>query len=281
MTDDKDKDLANQPGPGQDPNTPPGEGGTPGEGLGTPGEPGEPGEGEPKDKPGEGEKKEYTDEELAALVADDDVEYLESQGLGKFKTMQALVDGYKESEKAGSKSHGRATAIGKHYKMKDADELFDYLEDQIPGGTPVKDARDRHAPAKGEPAGTQVDNAEIQRLTGLVGRTNLDRLFDKWQVRKEVKEKVDVPDSIQGDLEKLIPLVIGDATEEELKGRDLFEEAHEFYTHRQEKRKGAGDRVKHKLDQKKKQLGIPSGRSGTPTPDDVQAANIFGFEGPP
>ena len=92
---------------------------------------------------------------------------------------------------------------------------------------------------------------------------------------------MDVPDSIQGELEKLLPLVAGGATEEELKGRDLFDEAFQYHTYRQEKRKGAGDRVKHKLDQKKKQLGIPSGRSGTPTADDVEAAKIFGFDEPP
>ena len=272
------KHLVNQPGPDEDPNAPPG-GGTPGEGPADAGEPGKPGEGEPTPKPGEGDK-DYTDEELAELIQQDEAEWLESQGLGKFKSVDALVKSYKDLEGTGTKVFTAVKRIGEHYKMT-PDELIDHLDSQLPGGTPVRDARDRHAPAGKEPAGTQVDNAEIKRLTGLVGRTNLDRLFDKWQVRKEVKEKVDVPDSIQGDLEGLLPLIAGGATEEELKGRDLFEEAYQYHTYRQEKRKGAGDRTKHKLDQKKKQLGVPGGRSATATPDDVTAANIFGFEGPP
>lgn len=280
MAEEKDKHPVNQPGPDDDPNNPPGGGGgAPGEGPAKTGEPKKPGEGEPAEKkPGEGDK-DYTDEELAALIADDEGEWLESQGLGKFKSVEALVKGYKDLEGPGTKIFTAVKRIGEHYKLT-PDQLIDHLESQLPGGVPVKDARDRHAPAKEEPAGTQVDNAEIKRLTGLVGRTNLDRIFDKWQLRKEMQgEKI--PDSKQAELEKLLPLVAGGATEEELVGRDLFEEANEFHDYRQEKRKGAGDRVKHKLDQKKKQLGLPGGRAGTPTSDAVAAANIFGFDEPP
>lgn len=279
MTEEKDPNLANQPGPGNDPNNPPGTGGTPGEGPAKTGEPGEPGEGEPTEKkPGEGEK-EYTEEELAELVQQDEAEWLNAQGLGKFKSIEALVKGYKDLEGPGTKVFTAVKRIGEHYKMS-PDEVIEHLESQIPGGTPVRDARERHAPAGGEPAGTKVDNAEVKRLTALVGRTNLDRLFDKWQLRKEMAGE-EIPDKVQGELEKLLPLVAGGATEEELAGRDLFEEAHEYHVYRQERRKSAGDRVKHKLDQKKKQLGIPAGKSGTPTSEEVMAAKIFGFDEPP
>lgn len=267
------------PGSGEQDKDKPSPSGTPAPG---PGEAGKPG-----GQAGEVDISKLSDEELQKLILDEEAENLAKIGLGKFKSYEELGKGYKALESEGSVVLNDIKEVATQYGMTPKD-FAQYLKGQGKGAKP----------GEGKPAGEKPEaSKEIAEVRSLIGRTNLDRMFDKFQLRME-KDGTDILDSLQAMLEGLIPGVIqtvvkkceseGKSKEEiqqVLANLNPFAEAYDLHLWQLQK----GGNVENLKDQisaldaaterKRRQLKIQSGgKSGKLTPQQREGAAAFGFD---
>jgi len=132
-----------------------------------------------------------------------------------------------------------------------------------------------------------LDDERFEKLEGMTRQATLDLKFTQFQRRME-KDEIEIPDSRQKPLQKLLPMVLGSMTEAELKkvksGEiDPWEEANELYEYRLSKTSDP-DELKEKLsadearrERKRRQLKTPAGTpSKRKTQTEVQEEKDWG-----
>jgi len=218
--------------------------------------PGEKGKGEDDLEKEKGKVVELSDEELEELIIQEEAETLQKLGLGQFKSVGKLVEGYKDLQGKGTKVFNQVKKIAETYDMT-ADQLIEHLEGQVSKVKPKPKEDDK---GKEEPK-------YLKEVQDIAGRTELNRLFDKFQTKME-KEDVEIPDDLQSKLEKYIPLVIHGKTAEQLKHFNPFPEAHKYYLFKLNQ-EGSAEKLEEQLEQhkalllkKKRQLGMPTTEKG-------------------
>jgi hypothetical protein len=206
----------------------------------------------PEDKTGEKKDEktppEYTDEELAKMVEEEQAQVLKDAGLGKFKNFSELIEGYRSLDSSDKLVFPKIKALAHDLNLT-PEQLVASLEEHFKDKRKKPEEKDM---VPGKPSDRDM----------IIGRIQLDQRFERFQ-RKMEKQEIEIPDELQSDLEKLLPKILVGLTAEETAKIDPFEEAYELYLFKLSKSKSP-EEVEKKLasykaaqEKLKRQLKMP------------------------
>lgn len=200
-----------------------------------------------------------SNEELQALLTEDEVNQLKELGFPQFKTVKELAENFKKFIDEDKMTFPIVKELASAFKMT-PHQFISAVKDQIKEKTPSALAPKK---AKGE----EYD-AKVKDLESELGNIRLDIRFSRFQQIME-KQDIDIPDNLKSKLIKLLPAVVAGMSEGEIGDSLLFDEAYELYLFKLSKEKDPTklrEGLKShdaKRQAKLRQLGISSKKKAT------------------
>jgi len=206
-----------------------------------------------------------TDEELDALLAEDEANRLEELGFPQFKTFKEMAENFKKFLDEDKMTFPIVKELAAELNYKTPHDFIQAVKAQIKKSSPPK--------ADGLPKGKDPYDDRFRQLEADRGDIHWDLAFDKFQRKMEKGEDgVEIPNKLKGTLKKLIPAVLADKTRQELEDMDpeeVFEDAYDLYLWKLSKEKSP-EKLKSDLSElelkrlkKLRQLKMPSGKTTT------------------